>query len=84
MLNAFNNPTVDLMTAVSTVALYFFLLALGGGVATFASVSLPTLTAESQVFRVRKAYMASAHCHAKACQLSFSPCSTNYRLYLLP
>ena len=31
MINAFNNPSVNLMTTVDTIALYFFLLALGGG-----------------------------------------------------
>jgi hypothetical protein len=59
MLNTFNDPTVNLMTAVGTVSLYFFLLALGGFIATFVSVAIPTITAENQACRVRKAYVVS-------------------------
>lgn len=58
LLAAFNAPQTDFVGTINRYALYFFLLAIGAGLASFAE-ALPTITAERQVRRVRTAYLAA-------------------------
>jgi len=56
-LNILNDPTSSIVDAVSKLALYFLLIAIGAGFLSFAQVSLTVMTAERQMMRLRSAYV---------------------------
>ena len=61
LLAQFNAPlsTSDFTNSIDQYSLWFLLIAVGAGLATFLEIALPLAAAERQIKRVREAYLKS-------------------------
>ena len=58
LLGELNNAAnTNLQASIDMYALYFLIIAIGAGVATFLEIALPLIAAERQIKRVREAFL---------------------------